>query len=218
MVKKKIAGFAKNATEDIKKVTAGATDKVKAISTKPADVVSKTMDVNGDGQVDIEDVIIIGLKFPGIAVNREEFLRSEFIKDFPQETIDEAVRFNPAHAGIMPEQIEKYANQVIAFERNCVSGISAALSMPGGFTMAATIPADIAQYYAYMLRVAQKLLYLYGFPQIDVNEKGKKFGSETLNILTLCLGAMYGVAGANNAIKAPFHSYQYAYKMQHQHI
>lgn len=50
--------------------------------------------------------------------------------------------------------------------------------------------------------VTQKLLYLYGFPEIDVTEKGKKFDTETLNILTLCLGVMYGVAGANNALKA----------------
>ena len=67
--------------------------------------------------------------------------------------------------------------------------------------MAATIPADIVQYYGYMLRAAQKLLYLYGFPQIDITEKGKKFDTETLNILILCLGTMYGVAGANNALK-----------------
>lgn len=45
-------------------------------------------------------------------------------------------------------------------------------------------------------------MYLYGFPQIDINEKGEKFDSETLNILIICLGVMYGVAGANNAIKA----------------
>ena len=114
------------------------------------------------------------------------------MKDFSKETIDDAIEYNPAHAGITTEQIEKYANEVIKFERNCVTGISAALSAPGGVAMAATIPADIAQYYGYMLRVTQKLLYLYGFPQIDVTE----------NILTLCLGVMYGVAGANNALKA----------------
>lgn len=54
--------------------------------------------------------------------------------------------------------------------------------MPGGFAMAATIPVDIAQYYGYMLRATQKLLYLYGFPEIGVTEKGKKFDTETLNI------------------------------------
>lgn len=76
------------------------------------------------------------------------------------------------------------------------------MSTPGGFAMAATIPTDIAQYYGYMLRVTQKLLYLYGFPEIDVTEKRKKFDTETINILTLCFGVMYGVAGANNVLKA----------------
>ena len=81
--------------------------------------------------------------------------------------------------------IDKIADEVIKYERNCVSGISAALGMPGEVTMAATIPADIAQYYGYMLRATQKLMYLYGFPEIDVSEKNCKFDSETLNILVL---------------------------------
>lgn len=179
-----------------------AASKVKEGANKSTEFVNKVMDVNGDGQVDIEDVIIMGLRVPGICIKRDEFLRSEFMKDYPQEVIDNAIAFNPAHAGITVQEIEKYANEVIKYERNCVSGISAVLSAPGGAVMAATIPADIAQYYGYMLRVTQKLLYLYGFPEIDVTEKGKKFDTETLNILTLCLGVMYGVAGANNALKA----------------
>ena len=66
--------------------------------------------------------------------------------------------------------------------------------------MAATIPADIVQYYGYMLRAAQKLMYLYGFPEISNNE-GAGLDTETVNILTICLGVMYGVAGASNALK-----------------
>ena len=124
------------------------------------------------------------------------------MKGYPQEGMNDAIAYNPAHAGITTKEIEKYADEVIEYERNCVSGISAALSVFGGFAMAATIPADIVQYYGYVLRARQKLLYLYGFPEIDVAEKGKKFDTETLNILTLCLGVMYGVAGANNALKA----------------
>ena len=189
-------------TIDVKRVTSQATALVKSGTDKASEMATKIMDVNGDGQVDIEDVIIMGLQIPGIGISRDDFLRAELIKDFPRETIEDAVKYNPAHAGITPKQIEKYAEEVIKYERNCVSGISAALGMPGGAAMAATIPADIAQYYGYMLRVAQKLLYLYGFPQIDITEKGKKFDTETLNILTLCMGVMYGVAGASNAIKS----------------
>jgi hypothetical protein len=74
--------------------------------------------------------------------------------------------------------------------------------MPGGFAMAATIPTDIAQYYGYMLRAAQKLMYLCGFPEVDSSEKGRKFDSETMNLLIICLGAMYGVQGTSSALKA----------------
>ena len=46
-------------------------------------------------------------------------------------------------------------------------------------------------------------MYLYGFPEIDTWENQQQtFDSETLNILIICLGVMYGVAGANIALKA----------------
>ena len=202
MALNKLENSITNIAGEIGKTAVNVSSKVKEGANKSTEIVNKVMDVNGDGQVDIEDVIIMGLKVPGICIKREEFLRGEFMKDFPQETIDDAIEFNPAHAGITTKEIEKYADEVIKYERNCVSEISTALSIPGGFAMVATIPADIAQYYGYILRVTQKLLYLYGFPEIDVTEKGKKFDTETLNILTLCLGVMYGVAGADNALKA----------------
>ena len=116
--------------------------------------------------------------------------------------IDDVIATNPVHAKIPSEEIDKIADEVIKYERTCVTGISAALGVPGGFAMAATIPADIAQYYGYMLRATQKLLYLYGFPEIDTKERGQKFDSETINILVVCLGVMYGAAGANKAVKA----------------
>ena len=105
-------------------------------------------------------------------------------------------------AKIPLQEIDKLADEVIKLERNCVSGISAALGMPGGWAMVATIPADIAQYYGYMLRATQKLLYLYGFPQIDIESNECKFDDATMNTLIICFGVMYGVAGANNALKA----------------
>ena len=122
------------------------------------------------------------------------------MKNYPQEVIQDAIKFNPAHAGITVEEIDKIADQVIQYERNCVSGISLALGMPGGVAMAATLPADIAQFYGYMLRAIQKLLYLYGFPEINV-ENGVNIDDETMNIITLCLGVMYGVKGATASLK-----------------
>ncbi len=158
------------------------------------------IDENGNGKIDLEDVIIKGLKTPGIKINRAEFLAKTLKKRFSQETIDAAIAESPMRANIAQAEIDKMANEAINFERTCVSGISAALSAPGGVAMVATVPADLMQYYAYLLRMAQKLLYLYGFPQIDTEETGEKFDDGTMNTLILCFGVMYGVAGANKAL------------------
>ena len=160
------------------------------------------MDYNGDGVVDISDIIVQALKIPGVHIDRAKFLQKELFKNHPQRVIDNVINYTPAIAGIPAEEIDKIANEVIKAERIRVSGISAALGLPGGLAMAATIPADILQYYGCTLRAAQKLMYLYGFPEIGIKENELYLDSETTNILILCLGVMNGVAGANNAIKA----------------
>lgn len=192
----------KDVAKNVGKVFSSATDTAKSIVIKSKDSIVNAVDANGNGEIDIEDFIIIGLQTPGIKVNRKDFLQKELMKKYPQETINSAIAHNPAYAKIPTREIDKIADEVIQFERNCVSGISAALSAPGGFTMVATIPADLIQYYGYMLRAAQKLMYLYGFPEIDTTEKGHKFDSETMNLLIVCLGVMYGVQGTNTALKA----------------
>ena len=134
--------------------------------------VVKQLDQNGNGELDIADVIALAIKIPGIHIKRDEFLKRELFKNHQPEVIEAAVATTPAAAGISASEIDKIADEVIKYERNCVSGISAALGTPGGWAMAATIPADIVQYYGYTLRATQKLLYLYGFPEIDSEEEG----------------------------------------------
>ena len=190
------------ATDKAKTVVAKSKDSIVNVVAKSKDSIVNVVDANGNGEIDIEDFIIIGLQTPGIKVNRKDFLQKELMKNYPQETIDNAIAHTPAYAQIPVNEIDKIADEVIKFERNCVSGISAALGAPGGVAMVATIPADLAQYYGYMLRAAQKLMYLYGFPEIDTTDKGHKFDSETMNLLIVCLGVMYGVQGTNTALKA----------------
>ena len=173
---------------------------VDAMLSTPNAVVN-VLDQNGDDELGIDDIIILAVKTPGVHISRAAFLQKELFKNHPQDVIDKAIVTTPAQAGISPKEIAKIADNVIALERNCVSGISVALGAPGGWAMAATIPADIVQYYGYTLRATQKLLYLYGFPEIDVGEDGLQLDSETINAIIMCLGVMNGVAGANNAIK-----------------
>lgn len=179
-----------------------AVQKSTEVIDKTKEAVFQAVDVNGDGQIDIEDVILLAFKVPGVSVNRESFLRKELFTKYSQETIDQVVLTTPMKAEIKQEDIEMIAASIIQNEKLKVSGISAALGTPGGAAMVATIPVDIAQYYGCMLRVAQKLLYLYGFPQIEYKENEQAFDTETMNQIILCMGVMFGVANAKNGLLA----------------
>lgn len=196
MNKIKLEDVIENTGNEVKK----AVSKGKDIVFDSKDKVFDALDINKDGRVDTEDIIILGLRIPGVRIDREDFLRKQFMKNYSNDVIQDAVKFNPAHAGITVEEIDNIADQVIQYERNCVSGISVALGAPGGVAMVAILPTDIAQYYGYMLRAIQKLLYLYGFPEINV-ENGVNIDDETMNLITLCLGVMYGVEGSVASVK-----------------
>lgn len=217
----KLKEAAKEAAEKAKENAKTAASKAKESAKENADKAKETfgkakdslsvvkdatvakLDADGDGQVGIEDVIVLSLKSPGVYINRASFLKKQLFKNHPQEVIDKAIRTTPALAGISSEEIDTIADAAIISERTKVSGISATLGAPGGLAMAATIPADIIQYYGFTLRAIQKLLYLYGFPDVDADEaEGLQLDEQTMNTIVLCLGTMYGVAGANNAIKA----------------
>ena len=169
---------------------------------KGKEEIIKQLDANGDGSVDLEDIIYKSLKVPGIKVDREKFLRKEFEIHYDQEFVDLAIEITPMMAGIPAEDINKIADAVIEYERRHVAGISAGLGIPGGAAVMATLPADIIQNFGFLLRCAQKLMYLYGFPQIDLKEEGAQIDSATMNILVLSLGVMFGVKDASVGLKA----------------
>lgn len=154
-----------------------AKDKTVELAEKTQKSVVQAMDQDGNGEIDSADLIMMALKVPGVRINRAEFLKKELFKNHTDEEINKAIETTPVKAGIPSEEVDKIAKEVIKFERNAVSGISTALGMPGGVAMLATIPADIAQYYGYMLRAAQKLLYLYGFPEMNLSEGSVKLDS-----------------------------------------
>lgn len=160
------------------------------------------LDANGNGKLDIEDIIIYGLRTHGVKVDRSKFLSNEFRLHYDSETITKALATTPMSAGIPLDKINEIADEVIQHERYFVSGISAALGAPGGVAMVATIPTDIIQYYGYTLRAAQELMYLYGFPEIISEDDEAQIDTATMNTLIIAMGVMFGVAGANGAIKA----------------
>ena len=58
---------------------------------KAKDAVIKALDQNGNGKIDIEDIIVLAIKSPGVHITRARFLKKELFKNYPQEVIDIAI-------------------------------------------------------------------------------------------------------------------------------
>lgn len=160
------------------------------------DLVSKIKE-----ELTFEKVLYAAMRTPGVKIKRDVFLRKELIKYCPEDVIREAIRYNPAKAGISKKIINKVSMSVINYETTKVTAISVAASIPSSAAAAAAVgaaSADITSYFAHILRVVQELAYLYGFEQFEFNEDN--VDSETMNFLMVFLGVMFGVQGASSTL------------------
>ncbi|MFE6825452.1 hypothetical protein [Streptomyces sp. NPDC057690] len=144
-------------------------------------------------------VLLAAAKLPGVRINREAYLRSALARHCSEDDIRRAIEETPAAAGIAVEILDKVANDSIRFETGKVSALSAAAGIPGIFALPATVPADMAQYFGHMLRIAQKLAYLYSWPDL-FSEDGDDVDDATMGVLTLFFGVMFGTQSANAAV------------------
>lgn len=152
------------------------------------------METENKKMISWDSVLDTTMKIPGIKVNREEFLNqafsaagsdTDFSEKRPIDYFDEAV-------------IEKVAKDVINGQTLKVTSVSALAGIPGGFAILGTMPADIAQFYFHAIVLAQKLGYIYGWPNLLDDEGHLSEG--TRNVLTIFIGVMMGAQTANKAI------------------
>ncbi len=137
------------------------------------------------------------LALPGVRVDRDSFLRSQLHNYCDETQVKKAIEDRPANAGISSKLIDKLADSCINSHVLIASSISFATGLPGGWAMAGTIPADLAQFYWHAIVLSQKLAYLYGWP--DILEEGE-VDEETKLRVTLLIGVMMGAQGANKII------------------
>ena len=153
-------------------------------------------DDDAEGRVWLK-ILGASMSIPGARVDRDSFLRSQLLSYCPEHHVDEAVNGNPASASVPPETIDRLADAVIKGHVVRATGISFAAGLPGGWFMAATIPGDVAQYFWHAIVLAEKLAYLYGWP--DLLRNGE-IDEETKWHITLLIGSMMGTASANMAL------------------
>lgn len=138
------------------------------------------------------------LSMPGVKVDRDDFLKKELKNYCSPEQLNLAISNRPIN-GVSKEIIDRIANACINSHTTKVTTISAVAGIPGGFAMVGTIPADMTQYYWHVFVLAQKLAYLYGFP--DLRDENGNLTDTASDMLTLFVGVMMGASAANQAIK-----------------
>ncbi|WP_193510172.1 hypothetical protein [Cryobacterium sp. BB736] len=131
-------------------------------------------------------------RMPGVRINRAAYLRAALKRHCSEEQIERAVAETPAAAGIPFEVITAVANDSIKYETAKATALSTAAGIPGGLAMIGTVPADLVQYFGHVLRVAQKLAYIYSWPDLFMDD-GDELDDATEGILTLFVGVMFGV-------------------------
>lgn len=150
-------------------------------------------------ELTFENIMMAAMKTPGVKIDRAKFLKKELTKYCHEDVIREAIRTNPAKAGISKKIINKISTTVVNYETTKVTGLSVAASIPGGGWAVGAATADIISYFAFVLRVVQELAYLYGFEQFNLNEDD--VDSETMQQVLVFIGVMFGVQGASTALQ-----------------
>ena len=138
------------------------------------------------------------MTIPGVKVDRDSFLKDQFNVYCSKEQMSSILEQGPI--GILPVSIlDKVAKECISYHTKIATGTSVVAGIPGGFAMIGTIPADLLQYYFHVFVIAQKLSYIYGYP--DLCDENGHFTESALHLLTIFVGVMGGVAAAQKVLQ-----------------
>lgn len=148
--------------------------------------------------VSLPDVVSTAIQVPGVRVNRDSFL-CEIFKEVDRDVLQSIIEKGPVAAGVERSVLKQKAHKLIQARTALSTGASFAAGLPGGLAMAATIPADMLQFYGVSLRMAQELAYLYG--ESDLWEKDLLDRDKVTNQLILYCGVMFGATGASQSVR-----------------
>lgn len=84
-----------NVAENTKNAVIKGKDNVISTGRDAKAAVMNKLDVNSDGTVDIEDIIILGMKTPGVKVDRASFLMKELKNTFGEARTTKAIAETP---------------------------------------------------------------------------------------------------------------------------
>lgn len=148
---------------------------------------------NKPNELILENIIHSALQIPCVKVSRESFLADIFNNN--TNSFQSMLDVGPVVSGVSRDELYTIAKKLILKRTSQSSLASFAAGIPGGLAMAATVPADIIQFFGIALKLAQELSYLYGAKELTEDE------DEIKSQLILYCGVMFGVSGAISSLR-----------------
>lgn len=145
----------------------------------------------------LEDIISKSVQLPVVKIERSKFLAEEFAGHC--SNLDELIEKGPIEVGMDQKTLDTIASKLILKRTSQSSIASFVTGLPGGLAIAASVPADLLQFFAMALRLAQELSYIYGAE--DIWKDGKVDDEKVKNQLILYCGVMFGVSGAVSGVR-----------------
>lgn len=142
-------------------------------------------------------VLATVLKMPGVKVDRIAFLRTELHPYCNQSRLQMIGSVRP-YTVVSEQVVDKLAKQCVHYHTALATATSTIAGLPGGLAMAATLPADLVQYFYHVFVLSQKLAYLYGYP--DLCEEDGELSDMASDLLTIFMGVMVGAPVAEKGI------------------
>ena len=148
-------------------------------------------------EIALEGIITTSVQIPGVKVSRDKFLAEMFATE--DVALQDVLDLGPVQAGVSRDKLSLMANKLILKRTSQSSAASFVAGIPGGLAMAATIPADVMQFFGMALRLAQELSYLYGAD--DLWQNGTVDEEKIKSQLIMYCGVMFGVSGAVSGVR-----------------
>ena len=139
------------------------------------------------------------LKMPGVRVDRVAFLRKELRPYCNQSRLQMLGSVRP-YTVVSEQVIDKLARQCVRRHTAMATATSTVVGLPGGLAMAATLPADLVQYFYHVFVLSQKLAYLYGYPDFFADQDDGELSDMATDLLTIFMGVMMGAPVAEKGI------------------
>lgn len=137
------------------------------------------------------------IKLPMVKVNRRAFLSKTF-SDSQGEELSRIIDYGPQTIFDV-SHLKVVAKHTVLRDTEKSSAASFVAGLPSNpIVMAGTGTADVMQYFAFALRMAQEIAYIFG--QKDLFDDNGSLSEDGERDIILYLGAMLGVSAANSGI------------------